>query len=48
MVVPPQATVAFDLTATATYDIAGGSVNVDFRTKNFMVMGVGVLVAIVS
>jgi hypothetical protein len=48
MVVPPQANVAFDLTVTASYDIAGGSVDVDFRTQNFMVMGVGVLVAIVS
>jgi hypothetical protein len=48
MVVPPQATAAFDLTLTVAYDIAGGSVNVDFQTKNFMVMGVGVLVAIVS
>lgn len=48
MVVPPQATAAFDLSMTVNYDIAGGSVDVDFQTKNFQVMGIGVLVAIVS
>lgn len=48
LTVPPGGMVAFDLVMSISYSSSDGHVQLDFNTGNYMVMGVGVLVAIVS